>query len=110
MCITDWGLAEFYHPGREYNVRVASRYFKGLSLSMWRVSERDRSRFEKAISLRVCAFHMSWLMKLGGVCVSECVPAEEMVQEAETIPCSPLNFMELFCMNFFVCLQARSCW
>ena len=24
----DWGLAEFYHPGREYNVRVASRYFK----------------------------------------------------------------------------------
>ena len=26
----DWGLAEFYHPGREYNVRVASRYFKGL--------------------------------------------------------------------------------
>ena len=25
---TDWGLAEFYHPGREYNVRVASRYFK----------------------------------------------------------------------------------
>jgi len=29
---TDWGLAEFYHPGREYNVRVASRYFKGPEL------------------------------------------------------------------------------
>ncbi len=28
----DWGLAEFYHPGREYNVRVASRYFKGPEL------------------------------------------------------------------------------
>ena len=27
--LIDWGLAEFYHPGREYNVRVASRYFKG---------------------------------------------------------------------------------
>jgi len=24
--------AEFYHPGREYNVRVASRYFKGPEL------------------------------------------------------------------------------
>ena len=23
--LIDWGLAEFYHPGREYNVRVASR-------------------------------------------------------------------------------------
>ena len=26
------GLAEFYHPGKEYNVRVASRYFKGPEL------------------------------------------------------------------------------
>lgn len=26
--IIDWGLAEFYHDGEEYNVRVASRYFK----------------------------------------------------------------------------------
>ena len=26
--LIDWGLAEFYHPGQEYNVRVASRYFK----------------------------------------------------------------------------------
>jgi len=30
--LIDWGLAEFYHPGREYNVRVASRYFKGPEL------------------------------------------------------------------------------
>ncbi|XP_065520985.1 casein kinase II subunit alpha-like isoform X1 [Lathamus discolor] len=29
--LIDWGLAEFYHPGQEYNVRVASRYFKGRS-------------------------------------------------------------------------------
>lgn len=28
----DWGLAEFYHPKTEYNVRVASRYFKGPEL------------------------------------------------------------------------------
>ncbi len=46
--LIDFGLAEFYHPGREYNVRVASRYFKGpellvdmqlydYSLDMWSV-------------------------------------------------------------------------
>jgi casein kinase II subunit alpha len=46
--LIDWGLAEFYHPGTEYNVRVASRYFKGpellvdfqeydYSLDMWSV-------------------------------------------------------------------------
>lgn len=26
--LIDWGLAEFYHPQQDYNVRVASRYFK----------------------------------------------------------------------------------
>ncbi|RHZ26076.1 hypothetical protein DYB26_010307, partial [Aphanomyces astaci] len=46
--LIDFGLAEFYHPNREYNVRVASRYFKGpellvdmqeydYSLDMWSV-------------------------------------------------------------------------
>ena len=30
--LIDWGLAEFYHPGKHYNVRVASRYFKGPEL------------------------------------------------------------------------------
>jgi casein kinase II subunit alpha len=46
--LIDWGLAEFYHPETEYNVRVASRYFKGpellvdlqdydYSLDMWSV-------------------------------------------------------------------------
>merc|ERR1711976_989060 len=30
--VIDWGLAEFYHLGREYNVRVASRYYKGPEL------------------------------------------------------------------------------
>lgn len=32
MRLIDWGLAEFYHPCTEYNVRVASRYFKGPEL------------------------------------------------------------------------------
>mmetsp|Transcript_108446 Transcript_108446/g.171129 ORF Transcript_108446/g.171129 Transcript_108446/m.171129 type:complete len:365 (-) Transcript_108446:17-1111(-) len=30
--LIDWGLAEFYHPGQDYNVRVASRYYKGPEL------------------------------------------------------------------------------
>jgi len=30
--LIDWGLAEFYHQNQEYNVRVASRYFKGPEL------------------------------------------------------------------------------
>jgi casein kinase II subunit alpha len=30
--LIDWGLAEFYHPGNELNVRVASRYYKGPEL------------------------------------------------------------------------------
>jgi len=46
--LIDWGLAEFYHAEQEYNVRVASRYYKGpellvnlqdydYSLDMWSV-------------------------------------------------------------------------
>jgi len=30
--LIDWGLAEFYHPETEYNVRVASRHYKGPEL------------------------------------------------------------------------------
>ena len=30
--IIDWGLADFYFPNKDYNVRVASRYFKGPEL------------------------------------------------------------------------------
>ncbi|KAM3131277.1 Homeobox protein HD-6 [Paramecium bursaria] len=30
--IIDWGLAEFYFPNKNYNVRVASRYFKSPEL------------------------------------------------------------------------------
>ncbi|PON91091.1 Serine/threonine protein kinase [Trema orientale] len=32
--LIDWGLAEFYHPGKEYNVRVASRFFARSHSSM----------------------------------------------------------------------------
>lgn len=30
--LIDWGLAEFYHPGRRYNIHVASRHFKAPEL------------------------------------------------------------------------------
>lgn len=30
--VIDWGLAEFYSPEKDYNVRVASRYYKGPEL------------------------------------------------------------------------------
>lgn len=30
--LIDWGLAEFYHPTQEYNVRVASRHYKAPEL------------------------------------------------------------------------------
>eukprot|EP00825_Cyclidium_porcatum_P052294 TRINITY_DN9867_c0_g1_i3.p1 TRINITY_DN9867_c0_g1~~TRINITY_DN9867_c0_g1_i3.p1 ORF type:complete len:262 (+),score=45.92 TRINITY_DN9867_c0_g1_i3:177-962(+) len=32
LTLIDFGLAEFYHQGQDYNVRVASRYFKGPEL------------------------------------------------------------------------------
>lgn len=46
--LIDWGLADYYKPDQEYNVRVASRYYKGpellvedkkynYSLDMWAV-------------------------------------------------------------------------
>jgi len=30
--LIDWGLAEFYHPGQTYHIRVGSRYYKGPEL------------------------------------------------------------------------------
>ena len=30
--IVDWGLADFYTPGKRFNCRVASRYFKSPEL------------------------------------------------------------------------------
>mgnify|MGYP002901024042 FL=1 len=32
LWLIDWGLAEFYIPGKEFNVRVASRYYKAPEL------------------------------------------------------------------------------
>lgn len=32
LWLIDWGLAEFYYPGRKFSVRVASRYYKAPEL------------------------------------------------------------------------------
>lgn len=34
VTIVDWGLADFYLPHKKFNVRVASRYFKGPELML----------------------------------------------------------------------------
>jgi casein kinase II subunit alpha len=47
--LIDWGLAEFYHPDREYNVRVASRYFKGPELLV------DLQDYDYALDM--CSIH-----------------------------------------------------
>lgn len=63
--LIDWGLAEFYHPKTEYNVRVASRYFKGpellvdyqeydYSLDMWSFGCMFASMVNRAYLLLCC--------------------------------------------------------
>ena len=65
--LIDWGLAEFYHPGQEYNVRVASRYFKGPELLVdYQVRNRWIVTFgqaQKTISLTP-QFKILWFAQL----------------------------------------------
>ena len=43
--LIDWGLAEFYHKNKEYNVRVSSRYFKGPELLL------DHERYDYSLDI-----------------------------------------------------------
>jgi serine/threonine protein kinase len=53
--LIDWGLAEFYHPGQDYNVRVASRYFKGPELLVdYQVKKDNNVRENFSIFHNVC--------------------------------------------------------
>ena len=84
--LIDWGLAEFYHMGQDYNVRVASRYFKGpellvdynyydYSLDIWstgamfasmvplnifRSSRKNLSSWDKATEISWSRSHRFW--------------------------------------------------
>lgn len=62
--LIDWGLAEFYHPGTDYHIRVGSRYYKGpellvgykrydYSLDMWSVGCMLASLVRTALIARV---------------------------------------------------------
>jgi len=50
--LIDWGLAEFYHPAQEYNVRVASRYFKGPELLVDYQVKCSMNRTQKSYACR----------------------------------------------------------
>jgi serine/threonine protein kinase len=52
--LIDWGLAEFYYPEQEYNVRVASRYFKVCLLLSLFFFFFSIIRFLQMV-LRICA-------------------------------------------------------
>lgn len=67
--LIDWGLAEFYHPKVEYNVRVASRYFKGpellvdfqeydYSLDMWSFG----CMFASMVKISTLLLFLTWLI------------------------------------------------
>jgi len=43
--LIDWGLADFYMPNQVYNVRVASRYYKGPELLV------DDSKYHYALDV-----------------------------------------------------------
>lgn len=65
--LIDWGLAEFYHPSQEYNVRVASRYFKGPELLVDYQVRRDANKtFRQVLGLlyETKILHQKHLFKL----------------------------------------------
>ncbi|KAL7721709.1 non-specific serine/threonine protein kinase [Entamoeba marina] len=62
--LIDWGLAEFYKPGTPFNVRVASRYYKGpellvdmqqydYSLDMWSFGLKNFFEYTKTYKLTI---------------------------------------------------------
>lgn len=66
--LIDWGLAEFYHPGQEYNVRVASRYFKGPELLVdYQVGKRLYLSMKLTVVCDRCMI-IPWICGHWGVC------------------------------------------
>ena len=51
--LIDWGLAEFYHPGQEYNVRVASRSDNNIMANLIAPLTPDICRYFKGPELLV---------------------------------------------------------
>ena len=61
--LIDWGLAEFYHPGQELNVRVASRYYKG-ALSLESASSICTTTEESRVAHRSRIARRLWILRL----------------------------------------------
>jgi casein kinase II subunit alpha len=61
--LIDWGLAEFYHAGTEYNVRVASRYFKGPELLV------DFQEYDYSLDLWSFGCMFASMVRKGLVCI-----------------------------------------
>lgn len=67
--LIDWGLAEFYHPGKEYNVRVASRFDLPLlfvSFVFWDLKSYQFN-FWRRISL-VSFIFINWVVAGISIC------------------------------------------
>ena len=97
--LIDWGLAEFYHPGQEYNVRVASRYFKGPELLVDYQVRAERAAPAPADSgpTAVSEGQATWyhvLLSVGcvfyGLCVNLCaavlnIPFVDIIRSVEQL-------------------------
>jgi casein kinase II subunit alpha len=63
--VIDWGLAEFYHPGKDYSVRVASRYFKGPELLV------NNTKYDYSLDIWSLGCLMAGIVKLSNLDVQE---------------------------------------
>jgi casein kinase II subunit alpha len=68
--VIDWGLAEFYHPGTPYHIRVGSRYYKApellvgykqydYSLDLWSTGCMLASMVREAFAYRLNASNIT---------------------------------------------------
>ncbi|KAL0248688.1 hypothetical protein GEMRC1_003922 [Eukaryota sp. GEM-RC1] len=63
--LIDFGLAEFYHAGTSYNIRVASRYFKGPELLV------NMQAYDYSLDLWSLGYNVDQLVKIARVLGSE---------------------------------------
>lgn len=90
--LIDWGLAEFYHPGQEYNVRVASRYFKGPEL---------------LVDHQVCIVNVSCLSLEYLQFLTQC---KYLLQEKNTQQFMPFTFNFYYHCYLYFCVRFPICF
>ena len=97
--LIDWGLAEFYHPGTEYNVRVASRYFKGPELL---VDHQVRLLFVSAHIAGVRLLFGSLELRLHACELGECFFLLSFTKLSLSLS---LSLLSRFVLSFFIDVQ-----